>query len=99
MHLWQILVPTVRNGKPIRTRYHRVWDSYVRSLSGGLTILRPAKGQWVHPVSAELVEERMIPVLIACSRADILQILEYTKSYYEQDLVMASKVSEEVLFV
>ena len=39
--LWEILVPTIHssNGKPIRTRFHKVWDKKVREISGGLTIM------------------------------------------------------------
>lgn len=47
--IWEILVPTVNNdGKPFKTRFHRVWDSKVRELVGGLTIMQPnIKGEWV----------------------------------------------------
>jgi hypothetical protein len=65
--LWEILVPTVRNdGSPIRVRFHRVWDSHVRKISGGLTILPVAKGQWLD--GDKLYAERMIPVRILATR-------------------------------
>lgn len=98
--LWEILVPTVRraDGKPYRTRYHRCWDDKVRAIAGGLTILMPAKGQWVSP-GGELFTERMIPVRIACSRDQIKQIAIMTKKYYDQLAVMYSLVSEEVHIV
>lgn len=45
MNLYEILVPCQTNqGKPIRTRQHREWDRRVRLITGGLTILPPAKG-------------------------------------------------------
>lgn len=95
--LWEILVPTVSNeGKPYRTRYHRVWDAKVRLLTGGLTVLKPAVGQWVSP-DGELFRERMIPVRIACSRDQIEQIIDLTIKYYDQLAVMAVKISEEVI--
>ena len=97
MQLWEILVPTVRkNGKPFRTRYHRVWDAKVRAIANGLTILKPAKGQWVSP-DGELFQERMIPVRIACTREQIDQIIDLTAQYYEQLAVMAFKISDEVI--
>lgn len=97
MMLWEILVPTVDNsGKPFRTRYHRVWDAKVRLLTGGLTVLKPAVGQWVSP-DGELFRERMIPVRIACSRDQIEQIIDMTLKYYDQLAVMAVKISEEVI--
>lgn len=99
-YLWEILVPTIRNdGRPIRTRCHRVWDAKVRDISGGLTILTPAKGQWISDKSGKLFTERMIPVRIACSRSDIENIAEMTKKYYEQEKVMYSLVSKEVYIV
>ena len=60
------MVPTMSNDKkPFRTRYHRVWDEKVRKISGGLTIMKPAVGQWLSN-DDELFKERMIPVRIAC---------------------------------
>lgn len=95
--LWEILVPTVSNdGKPFRTRYHRVWDSKVRKITGGLTILPVAKGQWVAH-DGQLFAERMIPVRIACSEADITEIIAMTLVYYDQQAVMAYQISDKVI--
>lgn len=97
MELWEILVPTVRNdGRPIRTRFHRVWDAKVREITGGLTILTPVKGQWVSN-DGELFSERMIPVRIACSREEIESIIDMTLSYYSQKAVLAYCISERVV--
>ena len=97
MELWEILVPTVRNdGRPIHTRFHRLWDKKVRDITGGLTIMPVTKGQWISP-SKELFIERMIPVRIACSEEQINQIIDMTIQYYEQFAVMAYKVSEKVI--
>ncbi len=97
MELWEILVPTVSNeGVPYRTRYHRVWDSKVRKITGGLTILPPNKGQWVSP-SGVLFIERMIPVRIACTEIQIKKIMDMTAEYYKQEAVMAYKISEQVI--
>jgi hypothetical protein len=94
--LWEILVPTVRNdGRPIRTKFHRVWDERVRAISGGLTIMPVAKGQWVH--KDELFKERMIPVRIIATRKQMDKIIDMTMEYYEQLAVLAYKISEEVI--
>jgi hypothetical protein len=94
--LWEILVPTVRNdGRPIRLRFHRVWDAKVRAISGGLTIMPVAKGQWVY--DGALFKERMIPVRIVATRKQIESIIDMTAVYYDQIAVMAYKVSEEVI--
>jgi hypothetical protein len=96
MNLYELLVPTVRNdGRPFRTRYHRVWDAKVRAITGGLTILPPAKGQWVSP-QGELFAERMIPVRIACTAEQIDKIADMTAKYYDQHAVLFYKVSDEV---
>lgn len=96
--LWEILVPTVRRvgGRPYTTRYHRVWDAKVRELSGGLTIMTPAKGQWVAPDGALFIE-RMIPVRIVASREAIERIIEHTLTYYDQLAVLCYKLSDEVI--
>lgn len=97
--LWEILVPCTRNdGRPITVAFHRVWDARVRAISGGLTILKPAVGQWVSP-EGELFKERMIPVRVACSCTEIEQIIDMTADYYDQQAVMAILISEEVLIV
>lgn len=95
--LWEILVPTIRNdGRPFRVRYHRVWDAKVRAMSGGLTIMPVAKGQWVSPDGA-LFMERMIPVRIIATREQIEKIVNMTIKYYDQLAVLAYKISDEVI--
>lgn len=95
--MWEILVPTQLNcGKPIRTRQHREWDTRVRRISGGLTVLSPAKGQWISN-DGDLYKERMIPVRIICSREEIEKIIDITMAFYDQLAVLAYKVSDEVI--
>lgn len=98
--LWQILVPTERRlnpGKYYTTRFHRVWDSKVREITGGLTINPPVNGQWVNPVSNELFVERMIPVLIVATRSEIDKIIDLTIKYYDQLAVICFKISDEII--
>lgn len=95
LEMWEILVPTQILGKPIRTRYHRVWDAKIRAIAGGLTILTPTKGQWLNHDMVH--EERMIPVRIACTEEQINQIIDITVSYYKQLAVMAYRVSDRVI--
>jgi hypothetical protein len=95
--LWEILVPTIRNdGRPIRTRYHRVWDKKVRDISGGLTVLKPAEGQWLAP-DGTLFKERMIPVRIACTETEIEKIADFSAAYYEQLAMMFYRISDKVV--
>jgi hypothetical protein len=100
--LWEILVPTERPshhpGDYYRTRYHRVWDEKVREITGGLTIMTPARGQWVSP-SGELFAERMIPVRIVATREEIDRVINMTLAYYDQEAVLCYKLSDEVLLV
>lgn len=97
MDLWEVLVPTVRNnGRPIHTRFHRVWDTKVKAIAGGLTILHPTIGYWVNEGTTH--KERMIPVRISCTREQIYKILEMTMKYYEQKTIFAYRVSSEVIF-
>ena len=95
--LWEILVPRVFNeGIEIPLDYHRVWDERVRKISSGLTILKSAKGVWQSP-SGEIFQEEMIPVRIACTKAQIDEIVDLTLDYYEQEAVMAYLVSDYVI--
>lgn len=100
IEMWEILVPTTRNdGRPIRTRFHRVWDKKVYEITGGMTICTPVHGRWISDANdgEELFSERMIPVRIACTREQLDQILPMTQEYYEQLAIMAYKISEEVI--
>lgn len=96
--MWEIFVPTVRmaDGKPYRTRFHRVWDAKVRKISGGLTIQAPAKGQWIAR-DGTLFVERMIPVRILCTRDEIMKIVDMTMAYYEQLAVLTYRISDDVI--
>lgn len=95
--VWEILVPCTKpNGRPNRTRFHRVWDEKIRLITGGLTVCTPNKGQWVSP-DGETIIERMIPVRIVCTRDQINEIIDMTLNYYEQEAVLAYKISSEVI--
>jgi hypothetical protein len=99
MELWEILVPKLDdNGDDIGVPTHNVWDSLVRKITGGLTIHRSAKGNWISP-KGELVIERMIPVRIACNEETMHEIGEMTKQFYRQDAVMYYRVSDKVFIV
>lgn len=94
--MWTVLVPTVRNdGRPIRTRFHRVWDAKVREITGGLTIQTPSKGQWVAP-DGTLYAERMIPVLFVATEEECDKIMAMSLDYYEQLAILCWEISTNV---
>lgn len=98
--MWEILVPTERRlspGKYYTTRYHRVWDAKVRKITGGLTIMPPAKGQWINLNTGELFSERMIPVRIIATRSEIEGVIDLTMKYYDQLAILCYKISDEVI--
>ncbi len=95
-YLYEIMVPCQYNtGKPVRRRHHQEWDKYVRKFSGGLTIYKPALGQWIDNDS--LYAERVIPVRIACTENQIKHIARFTMRHYDQLAVLAYVVSQTVL--
>lgn len=96
-YLWEILVPVSWNdGEEIPLSHHLEWDSKIRSIAGGLTVLKIAKGQWV--MEDKLFHERMIPVRIACTEEQIRQIAELTLLHYKQVKVMYYLISSQVFF-
>jgi len=99
MNLYEILVPTKYGDtiRPIRTRHHKEWDKVIRSLSGGLTILSPAKGQWID--RDQLYEERVIPVRIMCTEAIMKRVVQFTLKHYRQKAVMFFLVSDQCFVV
>lgn len=95
--LWEILIPTTRNnGQPIHTRFHRIWDQKIRELSNGLTIFTPVKGEWINE-NFSTIRERMIPVRFLAYPSQIESIIQMTLIYYEQDAIMAYKISDEII--
>lgn len=97
--LWEILVPTVRNcGKPFRLRYHRVWDAKVKAVSGGLTILTPAKGRWIDPATGDIYNERMIPVRFLATRDEAVEVVKMTCDYYDQLAILCYRISDDVIY-
>jgi hypothetical protein len=93
--LYEILVPTIYGdtNKPIRTRHHKKWDERVKKLAGGLTILSPGKGVWVHEGKDYL--EKVIPVRIMCEEKTMKSIVDITLQHYRQISVMYYVVSDE----
>lgn len=102
--LYEILVPTVyrletkKDGTPkyYKTRFHKTWDAKVRAITGGLTIMPPAKGQWVSPDN-ELFLERVIPVRIVATREQMDEIVDLTMIMYDQLAILAYRISDEVI--
>ncbi len=99
MKLYEILVPTMYGDtiKPIRTKHHKKWDERVKKLSGGLTILTPGKGIWVH--EGVDYSERVIPVRIMCEEDVMKKIVEITLQHYRQKAVMYYVLSTECYIV
>jgi hypothetical protein len=92
--LWEIYVPVASNqGERYADDYHKKWDAAVRELTGGLTIFKKARGQWVG--DSGLYVEEMIPVRIRCPVEVIRSIGAFTLRYYDQKAVFFSKVSDE----
>ena len=96
-NLYEILVPANANdGTEYDIAHHKRWDEHVRSIAGGLTIFKPAKGQLISP-QGELFLDRMIPVRILCERLDIERIIDFTMQHYDQKAVLAYAISTEVI--
>lgn len=100
IEMWEIYVPTMTNdGVPFKTRHHREWDKQVKKITNGLTIFKPVTGIWVDKSVKKEYRERMIPVRIACSKSEIIEIMKRTERHYNQIDVLAYKISDEVLFL
>jgi len=91
--LFEVLVPTIYGDtlKPIKTRHHRNWDAYVQKITGGLTIMTPAKGKWTYK-GTEYVE-KVIPVRLLCPPDRIDEIIQFTIKHYRQKAVMYYELS------
>jgi hypothetical protein len=99
MLLWEILLPTQFDDtkEDVSVEHHHEWDRLVREVSGGLTMLRSATGQWVH--LGEVQQESVIPVRLIATREQIEAIAKFTARHYRQKVIMVYKLSDEVLFM
>jgi hypothetical protein len=93
--LWKILVPVTQDGKKIKKKCHRQWDSKVSDIAGGLTLFKPKKGRWKH--GGKMFSEKMIRVEIAATDIEIAEIARMTAQHYEQKAVMYYLKSEQVV--
>ncbi len=97
--LWEILVPANSNdGIEYSLEHHKEWDTKIRELAGGLTILRTTKGQWINP-DGKTMSDRMIPVRVLCTEEEINNIIQLTLSHYNQEAVLAYQISSAVKLV
>lgn len=95
--MWEILVPATKDGVEFSLEHHKLWDAEVKKYSKGLTILKSAKGEWIHPVTNELVIDVMIPVRIICTDDDLIHLVDFTIDHYNQEAVMAYEISKIVI--
>ena len=99
--VFTILVPTQYEDtkKYVSTKHHKEWDKFVlKTTNNGLTVLpKTVKGMWVN--NGKTFTDRCIPVIIACTEAQIDQIAQFTKTHYRQLSIMYFKISDDVKFV
>ena len=95
--LWEILVPASNNkDQKFTFEHHKEWDAFVKKTTGGVTIMKTAKGQWVSP-TGKLYIDRMIPCRIVCNEQQISDIIDFTIDHYNQEAVLAYRVSTNVI--
>jgi hypothetical protein len=95
--MWEILVPASGDkDKEFTYEHHKAWDEFVKNLTGGVTVMKTAKGQWVNPIG-KLYLDRMIPCRIICTKEQITKIIDFTIKHYNQEAVLAFKFSDTVI--
>ena len=96
-YVWKIFVPDYDNsGNKYSIEHHHQWDDKVRAISGGLTIFKTAKGQWVN-IEGKLYSEKVIPVEIYCTKKDISNIVDITIKHYTQEAVYVHRSSNKAI--
>ena len=95
--MWEILVPASNNkDQKFTYEHHKVWDAFVKQITDGVTIMKTAKGEWVSPIG-RLHIDRMIPCRIICNEKQIIKIIDFTIEHYDQEAILAYKVSDNVI--
>lgn len=93
--LWKIYVPVTLDGKKIKKKRHRKWDSKASDIAGGLTLFKPKKGRW--KFGNKIFREKMIRVEIAATETEIQQVADMTAEHYKQKAIMYYLKSEQVV--
>jgi hypothetical protein len=83
LSLWELLVPANRN--------HKGFDEHISNCYTGSTIYPTILGYWKGE------REQSVPVRIACTDEQILEIIDFTKKYYLQEAIIAYKISSKVI--
>ena len=95
--LWEILVSASnKKDKKFTYNHHKEWDAFVKKTTGGVTIMKTAKGQWVSP-TGKIYIDRIIPCRIVCTEEQISEIIDFTIEHYNQEAVLAYRVSTNVI--
>ena len=94
--MWEILVPASNGDKHFSYEHHKNWDNYVKGISGGITIMKTAKGEWLNP-AGKLYKDKIIPCRIICDREQIEEIINFTLRHYDQEAVLAYMISSDVI--
>ncbi len=94
--MWEILVPASNKEKEFTYEHHKAWDEFVISKSGGITVMRTAKGEWISPNNVRF-KDRMIPVRVYCTGEVIEEIVDFTIKHYDQEAVLAYRISDDVI--
>ena len=96
--VWEIYVPTMRkDGRPIRTRFHRVWDQKVMKITDGLSVHSPSLGRWLNS-GGQVFRDRMIPVRIVATHDQMEKIIDMTLKYYEdEEAILCYRISNDVI--
>ena len=93
--VWIVLVPAENNNRSeFLVEHHQRWDAFVRKITGGVTIMKSAKGHWLSP-TGKLYSEKVIPCTIICTKEQVLQIVEFTATHYHQEAIAYYKISDE----
>lgn len=97
--LWEILIPATTNDKKeFSLKHHKEWDEKAKTMSGGLTVLKSGKGQWISP-EGKTFHDKMIPVRVYCTEKQMNELIQYTIKHYNQEAVMAYEISRNVKIV
>lgn len=98
-YLWEILVPTHKtDGTYYGLQHHKAWDAKVLQVTDGMTITKTGRGSWTSEEDG-LIQEKMIPVRIYCTKSEIARIAEITGNHYLQDAIMYYRISDYVRII
>jgi len=96
--LWEIMIPkNIDKHTIFHVSCHREWSNYVENITNGMVFFSSLDRRWISPKETSPYFDNKIPVRIFCNKEQIKKIISFTMKHYDQNHVIAYKLSDSII--